>query len=169
MVIGSRDPYVVTGHGAGFVMCFRSNVSWDIHQDDDPKKFMTVKCGEYVMAIPDYSNQARQISHESGHDTESIFSTRGHQDDAMFKKVVMKLSGRVRWLVGLVFERDLQEGGRSFQFIPHYQVKLRTPDYTKSSTHQVSLQWFSAVGANATRLTMLSGVFAANIFTYQSP
>lgn len=116
----------MTGHGAGFVMCWRNNVRWGIHQDDDPKKFMTVKSGEYVLAIPDYSHQARETISSTGQDSESISSTSSYKNGAMFKKVIMKLSGNVRWMAGIVFERDLDQGGRSFQFVPHYNVVLRT-------------------------------------------
>ncbi|KAG9724667.1 hypothetical protein KCU73_g13371, partial [Aureobasidium melanogenum] len=56
---GSRDPYVVTGLGAGFVMVWRNQVRWRIAQDDDPRKFMTVDSGDYVLAIPDYNYYAR--------------------------------------------------------------------------------------------------------------
>ena len=134
---GSRDPYVVTGHGAGFVMCWRENVRWNIHQDDDPKKFMAVSSGEYVMAIPDYSHEVRSINPTGANDTISLSSTTStpntssQRHNAMFKKVVMKLSGNVRWLAGLVFERDLDHGGRSFSFIPHYEVTLKTPHCAK--------------------------------------
>lgn len=55
----------------------------------------------------------------------------------MFKKVIMKLSGNVRWLAGLVFERDLTEDGRSFDFIPHYNVTLTTPEQAKNSDGKV--------------------------------
>lgn len=136
IVQGSRDPYVVTGHGAGFVMCWRNNVSWGIHQNDDPKQFMTVKSGEYVLAIPDYSHEARERD-SSGRDGESISSSSSRKNGAMFKKVIMKLSGNVRWMAGIVFERDLDEGGRSFNFLPHYEVTLRTPERAKAFQSQV--------------------------------
>ena len=134
---GSRDPYVVTGNGAGFVMCWRNNVRWGIHQSDDPKEFMTVDSDEYVLAIPDYSHQARENSTAFGRDGESS-STSSKRNTTMFKKVVMKLSGNVRWLAGLVFERDIERGGRSFEFTPHYEVTLRTPDHARAPPGQVS-------------------------------
>ncbi|MCJ1404875.1 hypothetical protein MMC11_008101 [Xylographa trunciseda] len=140
---GSRDPYIVTGHGAGFVMCFRENVCWEIHQDDDPKKFMTVSSGEYVMAIPDYSYEARNALHgidsqaENVSSNASTFSNSSQKSNAMFKKVVMKLSGNVRWLAGLVFERDVDGGGRSFSFVPHYAVTLKTPGNAKAPPGRV--------------------------------
>ena len=133
---GARDPYIVTGNGAGFVMCWRSNVRWGIHQGDDPKKFMTVDSDDYVLAIPDYSHQARENSTAFGRDGESS-STSSKRNTTMFKKVIMKLSGNVRWLAGLVFERDLEQGGRSFEFTPHYDVTLRTPEHAKAPPGQV--------------------------------
>ncbi|WEW61240.1 Protein SABRE [Emydomyces testavorans] len=126
---GSRDPYVVTGFGAGFVMCWRKDVQWEIHTGDDPKEFMTVTSGEYVLAIPDYSYEARH-SYESFM-SEKDTSTRSNvRHEPIFKKVIMKLSGNVRWLAGLVFEQAVhgtQE--RSFNFRPHYDVVLKNPKY----------------------------------------
>lgn len=137
---GTRDPYRVTGNGAGFVMCWRNNVRWSIHKDDDPKKFMTVDSEEYVLAIPDYSHQARETSSAFGRDgpkASSTSSTSSKRNTTVFKKVVMKLSGNVRWLAGLVFERDLDQGGRSFEFTPHYNITLRTPQHAKAPAGQV--------------------------------
>lgn len=137
---GTRDPYRVTGNGAGFVMCWRNNVRWSIHKDDDPKQFMTVDSDDYVLAIPDYSHQARETSSTFSRDgpkTSSTSSTSSKRNTTMFKKVVMKLSGNVRWLAGLVFERDLDQGGRSFVFSPHYNVTLRTPQHANAPAGQV--------------------------------
>ena len=137
---GTRDPYRVTGNGAGFVMCWRNNVRWSIHEDDDPKKFMTVESDDYVLAIPDYSHQARETASTFGSDgpkQSSTSSTSSKRNTTMFKKVVMKLSGNVRWLAGLVFERDLDQGGRSFEFTPHYDVTLRTPQHAEAPPGQV--------------------------------
>ena len=141
---GTRDPYRVTGNGAGFVMCWRNNVRWSIHKDDDPKKFMTVESDDYVLAIPDYSHQARETSSTFGKDelkASSTSSTSSKRNTTMFKKVVMKLSGNVRWLAGLVFERDLDQGGRSFEFTPHYDVTLRNPQHAEAPLGQVGKSW----------------------------
>ena len=137
---GTRDPYRVTGNGAGFVMCWRNNVRWSIHKDDDPKKFMTVESDDYVLAIPDYSHQARETTSVFGRDASkqsSTSSTSSKRNTTMFKKVIMKLSGNVRWLAGLVFERDLEQGGRSFEFTPHYDVTLRAPQHAEALPGQV--------------------------------
>lgn len=119
-------------------MCWRSNVRWAIHPDDDPRKFMIVDSDEYVLAIPDYSHQARETSSAFGRDGETS-STSSKRNTTMFKKVVMKLSGNVRWLAGLMFERDLERGRRSFQFSPHYGVTLKTPEHAKAPSGQVSV------------------------------
>ncbi|KAL7626701.1 Protein SABRE [Parahypoxylon ruwenzoriense] len=128
---GTRDPYNVTGNGAGFLMCWRNNVKWNVHADDDPKRFMTVDSGEYVLAIPDYSHQVREASRHIGED-DSMVSENSYKTSAAFKKVVMKVSGNVQWMAGLVFERAIEGGKRSFQFAPHYEVVLKAPQHAKS-------------------------------------
>jgi len=131
---GTRDPYQVTGNGAGFLMCWRNDVRWNIHVDDDPKRFMTVDSGEYVLAVPDYSRQAWDAASRHGHEDSlgSGISDDKHKAGAAFKKVVMKLSGKVQWLAGLVFERAIEGGTRSFDFVPHYEVVLKAPHFAKS-------------------------------------
>ena len=125
---GSRDPYVVTGYGAGFVMCWRNDVQWLTHSGDDPRKFMTVRSGEYVLAIPDYSHEARAAPQQRGEqDGDSLSSSSTQKNAAVFQKVIMKISGNVQWTAGLVFERDLEGGSRTSDFKPHYDVVLRNP------------------------------------------
>ncbi|KAI2626490.1 mitochondrial protein from FMP27-domain-containing protein [Hypoxylon sp. NC1633] len=128
---GTRDPYNVTGNGAGFLMCWRNNVKWNVHSEDDPKQFMTVDSGEYVLAVPDYSHQVRESSHRVGEE-DSMASENSFKSGAAFKKVVMKLSGNVQWMAGLVFERAIENGERNFQFKPHYDVVLKAPHHAKS-------------------------------------
>ncbi|PKY05563.1 hypothetical protein P168DRAFT_317084 [Aspergillus campestris IBT 28561] len=134
---GSRDPYVVTGFGAGFVICWRKDVKWDIHTSDDPKELMAVTSGEFVMAIPDYSHEARYMAEATTHDMETASSSSDMKNAALFKKVVMKLSGDVRVGAGLVFERNLSESERSFLFKPHYEVVLRNPLYVDPAEREV--------------------------------
>ena len=98
---------------------------------------MTVTSGEYVLAIPDYSRQARQASDMTSTDSESLSSASSVRNSAIFSKVIMKLSGNVRWMAGLVFERNVDEGGRSFHFTPHYEVTLKNPDHAKAARGQV--------------------------------
>lgn len=129
---GSRDPYIVTGDGAGFVMVWRNNVCLKIAQDQNPRKFMTVDSGDYILAIPDYDHYARHVLDMDDATDTSASSADSMRSTAMFKKVVMKLSGNVQWLLGLMFEQGLEDGKRRFDFKPHYDVVLKHPDYAKS-------------------------------------
>lgn len=128
---GTRDPYQVIGNGAGFLMCWRNDVRWNIHSDDDPKRFMTVDSGEYVLAIPDFSHHARQEVRRNS-ENDSVVSEDNLKTSAAFKKVVMKLSGKVQWMAGLVFEQAIVDGKRRFDFRPHYDVFLKAPNYAKA-------------------------------------
>ncbi|KAI3337287.1 mitochondrial protein from FMP27-domain-containing protein [Xylariaceae sp. AK1471] len=128
---GSRDPYAVIGNGAGFLMCWRNNVKWNVHTEDDPKKLMTVDSGEYVLAVPDFSHHAREEA-RSIDENNSIASDPSYGSGIAFKKVIMKLSGNVQWMAGLVFERAIDSGKRDFSFKPHYDVILKAPMYAKS-------------------------------------
>ncbi|CAG7930212.1 unnamed protein product [Penicillium olsonii] len=126
---GSRDPYVVTGFGSGFVMCWRRDVKWEIHTSDNPMEFMSVTSGEYVLAIPDYSAEARWANEATTEELENSSTSSEQKNAAHFKKVIMKLSGDVKWAAGLVFERDIDNDARSFSFKPHHEVILKNPKF----------------------------------------
>ncbi|KAL6850780.1 Protein SABRE [Amphichorda felina] len=127
---GTRDPYQITGNGAGFLMCWRNDVRWNINTEDDPKRFMTVDSGEYVLAIPDFTHQVREVLRRE--QTEgSWLPNDALNSGATFKKVVMKLSGKVQWMAGLTFEAAIENGKRNFDFKPHYEVILKNPKYAK--------------------------------------
>ncbi|PHH63488.1 hypothetical protein CDD81_5769 [Ophiocordyceps australis] len=123
---GSRDPYYVTGTGAGFIMCWRNEVRWNINCEDDPKRFMTVDSGEFIWAVPDFSYLVRSAAQRDGR-----FLDSGSRSGAAFQKVVMKLSGKVQWMAGLVFEQAIEGGKRNFDFVPHYDVVLKHPHFAK--------------------------------------
>ncbi|KAF4120369.1 RNA pol II promoter Fmp27 protein domain [Geosmithia morbida] len=128
---GTHDPYNLTKDGAGFIMCWRNNVRWNINAEGDAKRFMTVDSGEYVLAIPDYTHQVRNVARQ-----EECVGTHlpvdGAVAAAVFKKVVMKLSGNVQWMCGLSFEQAIEDGRRNFEFKPHYDVVIKSPQYAKS-------------------------------------
>jgi hydrogenase maturation factor HypF (carbamoyltransferase family) len=160
---------MVTGHGAGFMMCWQNDVRWSIAQHDDPKKFMTVDSGDYVLAIPDFRYYAQQSEAAASGGGSISFSS--SYKAASFQKVIMKLSGNVQWLAGLVFERDLDSHHGTFDFKPHYEVVLKHPDYAKTFDNKVSLT-FIAVGrywSHSFSLMMPSGASAAITFICPSP
>lgn len=125
---GTRDPYQVTGNGAGFLFCWRNDVRWKINVAEDPKRLMVVESGEYVWAVPDYGHQVRDAARRRG-DTD--VQMEDAKSGAIFKKVIMKLSGKVEWIAGLMFEREIMDGKRNFDFIPHYDVVLKNPHFAK--------------------------------------
>jgi hypothetical protein len=130
---------MVTGHGAGFVMCWQNDVRLNIAEDEDPRNFMVVTSGSYVLAIPDLSHYARhEADAEATNRPDTASSVSSRRQLAVFKKTIMKLNGNVRWVAGLVFERNINNGGRSFNFIPHYQVSLKNPEYAKLDDGRVS-------------------------------
>ncbi|KAF3908642.1 hypothetical protein AA313_de0203483 [Arthrobotrys entomopaga] len=139
---GSRDPYVITGHGAGFVKCWRGDVRCFIANDDRPQNFLIVESKEYFLAIPDFSQQALQIFEESSataEDDQSFMTNDSYNKSiAIFKKVILKATGGVKWQLGLMFEQettqetDWTERQRSFKFLPHYKITLRTPEAVKA-------------------------------------
>lgn len=133
---------MVTGHGAGFVMCWQNDVKLTLAEDEDPRNFMVVKSGSYVLAIPDLSHYARHDSNAETNRPDTASSLSSNRQLAVFKKTIMKLNGKVRWGVGLVFERNLDSGGRSFDFIPHYNVALKNPKYAKPSNGKVCYEVF---------------------------
>ncbi|RSL57934.1 hypothetical protein CEP53_006321 [Fusarium sp. AF-6] len=127
---GTRDPYQVTGNGAGFLMCWRNDIRWSINADDDPKRFLSVESGEYILAIPDFSHEVREQARRQ-HDVEGYLPDDNYKSEATFKKVVMKLSGKVQVMLGLIFERAIEDGRRSFEFRPHYDIVLKNPHFAK--------------------------------------
>ncbi|KAF3914758.1 hypothetical protein ABW20_dc0100272 [Dactylellina cionopaga] len=137
---GSRDPYVITGNGAGFVKCWRGDVRCFIANDDNPLNFLIVESKEYFLAIPDFSQQALQIFEESSttDDNQSFMSNESYKSIAIFKKVILKATGGIRWQLGLVFEQETSQEAdwivrqRSFAFKPHYKITLRTPEAAKA-------------------------------------
>lgn len=171
LVIGARDPYQITGNGAGFVMCWRGDVRWEIGRSADPKEFMKVDSEEYLLAIPDFSNQVRdEFDPAAPSDNKSVSSLRTYESAALFKKVIMKLSGKVRWLVGLMFEQELlDENGqmkRSFEFRPHYDITLKTPDFSKSLPGEVGwLRHRNVSSTDGSRNTMPSEDSVVTAFT----
>ncbi|KAI1000375.1 UPF0648 protein [Podosphaera aphanis] len=150
---GTRDPYAITGNGAGFLMCWRNDVRWNIRSDDDPRKFMTVDSGEYILAIPDLNQQARDLSLKD-RTRDDLSKSSIYKRGVAFKKVIMKLSGNVQWLAGLMFERNLaMPGQRSFKFTPHYNVVLKRPECAKS-TNELPYDAFEGFRSNHIHLSI---------------
>ena len=117
-------------------------MKWNLGGDEDPRKFIKVDSEDYLLAIPDFTSQVIEDV-DNVPETQSTNSTSSYENVAQFKKVIMKLSGRVRWLVGLMFEQetsneeDWKLRKRSFEFKPHYEVTLKSPQYAKAPEGEV--------------------------------
>ena len=118
-------------------MIWRNNVRWRIREDNEPGKFMTVDSGDYMLAVPDFASYVRN-SPELDTDRGKESADPNNNDGHLVKKVVMKLSGRVRWQSGIIFERNLDNDQRTFDFEPHYNVTLKNPMHLKSIKDAVS-------------------------------
>ena len=114
---------------------------WKIATEATTKDLSHVDSDEFILAIPDFTRE--RIDADDFTDHENSFSSSrvmpySRTRNAIFRKVIMKLNGGVRWVAGLVFERKCPpnctkcEGRgscRMFDFIPHYNVHLKTPQY----------------------------------------
>lgn len=119
-------------------MCWRGNVRWELNGEDDPEKRVKVESEEYLLAVPDFTRHAaEEMDYGVIPDSKSFLSSNSISNGALFKKVIMKLSGKVQILVGLMFEQELTDEDdwklrkRSFDFIPHYAVTMKDPKYCK--------------------------------------
>ncbi|SNX85612.1 uncharacterized protein MEPE_04321 [Melanopsichium pennsylvanicum] len=136
---GSRDPYTIEGHAAGWVKAWKGNVELRIGYDNPENEFFQILSHEYVLAVPDlcdyvdhaatgvlgggdHSSGQRHHSHsgngeESYHDSydrksvgASVTSSMyRYMKDPTFRKIVIKLTNGVRWGAGLHGERTCDD------------------------------------------------------------
>ncbi|RIA85235.1 golgi-body localization protein domain-containing protein [Glomus cerebriforme] len=139
---GSRDPYLVTGRGAGFVLCWSKNVEIRLGYSNDQNEVLQVDSEEFTCAIPNLAANGLTESESSTLLTQSSSYTIISQIlDGNFLKRVMKLCGGVRYGMGVHFQRlcnndngpcptcDGQRKCRLTDFIPHYEIITRMPEY----------------------------------------
>lgn len=128
---GSYNPYHLIGSSAGFVFCWSNNVLLQINPNDDPQELVSVTSNEFRMTIPDFSFQEREYLLKSVDKTSGLGCMSNLQASSVFDKVIMKLGNRVKWTIGLLFERKKGTNGRTFKSKPHYDVVLSHPDFVK--------------------------------------
>ncbi|PWN35857.1 uncharacterized protein FA14DRAFT_160841 [Meira miltonrushii] len=84
---GSRDPYHILGHGAGWVKCWRGNVELRLGFENPQKEVFQILSDEYILAIPnlkDYIDRAA-IGTES-RDAEEESSSHGKNGPSSYKR-----------------------------------------------------------------------------------
>lgn len=158
---GSRDPYNLFGTSSGFVLGFKDSVEWKINEHDDPKLFFEIIADKVFFFVPNYlaapllawtrhsskstylPAAANFISSTFAYYLENIpmgnDQTKKHIMEPsklkreVLEKVVLKLNGGVNFKVGFLLQRDdiNNKGSKTYNSIPHYEVELFNPKYTK--------------------------------------
>ncbi|KAA8916788.1 hypothetical protein TRICI_001086 [Trichomonascus ciferrii] len=143
MLKGSRSPYDLLSDGAGFVMGWRNNVKLSVNSTDNPKELLIADSEEYILAVPNYIAQEADYMRKAYVFSHAMLSRSSFNEYTKFRKVLMKLSGKVRWVAGLLFEMD-REGSleRTSEFRPHYEVQLRKPEYISDVEHYDTYKGF---------------------------
>lgn len=145
---GSRDPYNLFGDGRGFVLSFKDDLDWRINEDDDPRHFFKVNAKKVSWYIPNYlrgplvtwSRDSSKSIYLPSSDTiiTSCFayylqdcpSAPSGQKRDIIEKNVVRLSGGVSFKVGFMLERYDDQGEKTFDCKPHYEINLFNPEYT---------------------------------------
>lgn len=132
----STSPYELIGRSAGFVFCWKNNVSLRFNNNGKCEELIMLDSDDFVLAIPSYSLAERK-SWNLFYEHHNIYSEENDADSKRFKKKVMLLtsSDRVRWVLGVVFERnknrtnDLSDQQpRTSTFKAHYDVRVTSSD-----------------------------------------
>jgi hypothetical protein len=162
---GTRDPYSLTGFGAGFSKSWRGNVKFLIGLPNPDREFLQIESDEYLLGIPNLreyiDNAATGLARDPGENDDrstqnssGMGDTTGRNREADFIKVCAKFINGVRWGLGVVLERTCRSPQcespachgastfhrqcRFFDFKPHWDVHTRTAEAVKASKGEVS-------------------------------
>jgi hypothetical protein len=154
LTTGSTNPYAVNGYGSGFALVLRKNVVVEIGQPNDQGELVQFLADELLVTIPDlgflHDAAALGIDIDSpvapGDADRDIISRRSRKPCARF------LNG-IRFGLGFKFERTcrpwtctqgcgdtdnlLHRQCRFFNFKPHNQVTLRSPEAIEQAEAEV--------------------------------
>ncbi|CCM03163.1 uncharacterized protein FIBRA_05285 [Fibroporia radiculosa] len=139
---GSRDPYGLSGDGAGFALSWRGDPCVFIGQPNEQGELIQVKSDTMLIIIPNVQETWGQngevdeptLRHSISATPFSTFNPRRSRES----RVCAKVSSGTCFGVGFVLERSCgSECGtctgkpfdrecRFFDFLPHYKVKLET-------------------------------------------
>ncbi|KAI8093840.1 golgi-body localization protein domain-containing protein [Halteromyces radiatus] len=132
VVKGTRDPYKLTGRGAGMAKLWRGQVVWTLGYDNPQQEFTQVQSNSYILGVPDLLRGGYS-------------SSLAGQDECLFLKTVIKLSDGVQMGIGCHLERTCLSGCqvcydgtqqcRFLYFKPHHQVVFKSKDHVGDSYH----------------------------------
>ncbi|CAG8522906.1 24191_t:CDS:2, partial [Dentiscutata erythropus] len=126
---GSRDPYHITGSGAGFVLCWRKNIEVRLGFANEQNELLQIESEEFTIAIP---NLAALVSYGGLFPDSALFESQEVQNDVAknqetnsiktqvssdyvlvsdspyfkFLMKIMDLRGGVRYGIGCHFNRS---------------------------------------------------------------
>ncbi|KAJ6628726.1 golgi-body localization protein domain-containing protein [Mycena sp. CBHHK59/15] len=127
---GSRDPYKVSGSGAGFVLAWQGNPKLLIARENTDKELIQVISDSMLIAIPDFSSLIPKAKRKRRQHAQA-------GNARPFQKICAKFRSGVRFGIGFVMERScgtecstcsgspFHRKCRLFIFRPHYDVKLQ--------------------------------------------
>lgn len=166
---GSKSPYMIGGEAAGFVVGFKENVTLGCNVTDDPKQFLSCSSDKIYFSIPNFfakplfswakssddfffvpSQNDTNLGHYASYyylldmlDSKDISNDVQKMRNFYIEKTAINLSGGVTLNLGILFER-LKPGSkdRTFEFRPHYDVRLCNPIYVKDRSKHDSYHGF---------------------------
>ncbi|KAG8742575.1 hypothetical protein FRC10_001240 [Ceratobasidium sp. 414] len=140
IVKGSRDPYEISGTGAGFALCWTGNPEIFVGYHLEEKELIQFQGDRMLLGIPNL--QGFVESRKSGTESPSSFlptlnltaplDSEGQRPH--LQKICAKLTNGVKFGLGFALERTCEPGCsmdhksgpcRRFDFRPHYDIKLR--------------------------------------------
>ena len=142
---GTRQPYAVTGAGAGFVLVWRGGVELRLGRHLTDHEFLQVRSREHLLAIPDVRpllDPAGVGLASAARSPHAVLRRPDAPPPLALDKVAWHLAGGVRWGMGFVSEHTCTDATcertppcrgapfdracRVFGRIPHWRVRLRT-------------------------------------------
>ncbi|CAE7226687.1 unnamed protein product, partial [Rhizoctonia solani] len=131
LIKGSRDPYEISGNGAGLALCWSGHPEISMGYYPDDKELVQFRGDRMHLGIPNLPTFADQRT--SGTETPRAPAAGGHR--SQMQKVCAKLTNGVKLGLGFALERRCGpectvkhatgDSCRLFTFRPHYEVKLR--------------------------------------------
>ncbi|EDO18378.1 hypothetical protein Kpol_1013p50 [Vanderwaltozyma polyspora DSM 70294] len=161
-LLGAKNPYLIGGKYAGFVVGFKGDINLTCNEKNDPSKFLSCTADKVHFSIPNYF--AKPLLVWSRPTSEAIFvpnqdntnlqklasyyylinldSTKSNSANVQemyssyIEKTGIKLSGGMTLCLGFVFERLADGLNRSLEFKPHWLTRTCNPIYVDDfATH----------------------------------
>ncbi|CDZ98518.1 Uncharacterized conserved protein [Phaffia rhodozyma] len=141
---GSRNPYDIVEHGAGFVLAWTGKPRLMINQPNEERELVQIEADSLLFAIPDFrdlQDQKAMGNPDPDSDDDVNVEREYHpRSKKILRKICAKFTNGARVGWGFMIERTcgdecescsgppLQRKCRMFDFKPHYTVVMKTPE-----------------------------------------